>query len=110
MINLLKLKKYSNKEHSSVPSAVMKGHSSRDEDDEDNFLLFGYSADLLFYRPRRGTRQSEGKHWAGFRIFDRSSSEITSNIHQEWNRIFEPRGRRPYQEEVRVFQIPDKIP
>ena len=105
--NIKKLKKYNNKEHSTVPSAVMKGHSCRHEDHEDNFLFFRYSAVLLFCRPRRGTRQSMGKRCERVHIFDRSSSEITFNIHQEWSRIFKPRGRRPYQEQVRVFQIPD---
>ena len=62
MITKTKLNKYNNKDHSSVPSAVMEGHGYRDEDSEDNFLLFKYSALLLFYRPRRGTMQSKGKH------------------------------------------------
>ena len=62
MIIIIWLKKYNNKDHSSVPYAVMKGHSSRDENSEDNFLLFKYSAVHLFYRPRRGTMQSKEKH------------------------------------------------
>ncbi len=53
MIIYIRLNKYNNQDHSSVPSAVMKGNSYRDEDSEDNFLLFKYSAVLLFYRPRR---------------------------------------------------------
>jgi hypothetical protein len=35
MIALVKLEKYNNQERSSAPSAVMKGHSSRNEDTED---------------------------------------------------------------------------
>jgi hypothetical protein len=35
MITLVKLEKYNNQERSSAPSAVMKGHSSRNEDTED---------------------------------------------------------------------------
>ena len=98
MIILIKLNKFNNKDHSSVPYAVMKGHSSRDENSEDNYLFFRYPAVLLFYRTRRGPMQSKGKRREGHRIFDRSSSEITFDIHQEWNRIFEPGSRRPYQE------------
>jgi hypothetical protein len=50
MIIMIELNKYNNNDRSRLPYTVMKGHSYRNENTEDSFLLFRYPAVHLFYR------------------------------------------------------------